>query len=139
MASSACSSTQNPPKKAPNVTYIDLTSDEASPQQHHAIINTTLALTICWDQCYTLCCLSTVRTRDDSVVWSSMVKTVRAIKILGVVWYKGREDFVSFRKMITSQLQGKLWLYDEVRTRHCLFCHHQIGEDCWDSRFDESK
>ncbi|GKE49463.1 hypothetical protein Tco_1480721 [Tanacetum coccineum] len=30
--------------------------------------------------------------------------------------------------MITSQLQGKLWLYDEVRTRLCLFCHHQIGE-----------
>ncbi|GKA31421.1 ribonuclease H-like domain-containing protein, partial [Tanacetum coccineum] len=24
------------------------------------------------------------------------------------------EDFVSFREMITSQLQGKLWLYDEV-------------------------
>ncbi|GJR62040.1 putative ribonuclease H-like domain-containing protein [Tanacetum coccineum] len=43
------------------------------------------------------------------------------------------EDFVSFREMITSQLQGKLWLYDEVRTRLCLFCHHQIGEDCWDS------
>ena len=21
----------------------------------------------------------------------------------------------------------------EVRTRLCLFCHHQIGEDCWDS------
>ncbi|GJY95559.1 putative ribonuclease H-like domain-containing protein [Tanacetum coccineum] len=31
------------------------------------------------------------------------------------------------REMITSQLQGKLWLYDEVRTRLCLFCHHQIG------------
>ncbi|GJU68836.1 hypothetical protein Tco_1255095 [Tanacetum coccineum] len=42
------------------------------------------------------------------------------------------EDFVSFKEMITSQLQGKLWLYDEVRTRLCLFCHHQIGEDCWD-------
>ncbi|GJR68665.1 hypothetical protein Tco_0014730 [Tanacetum coccineum] len=27
--------------------------------------------------------------------------------------YKG--SFVSFREMITSQLQGKLWLYDEVR------------------------
>ncbi|GJS94444.1 hypothetical protein Tco_0801412 [Tanacetum coccineum] len=26
------------------------------------------------------------------------------------------EDFVSFREIITSQLQGKLWLYDEVRT-----------------------
>ncbi|GJS97120.1 putative reverse transcriptase domain-containing protein [Tanacetum coccineum] len=25
------------------------------------------------------------------------------------------EDFVSFREMITTQLQGKLWLYDEVR------------------------
>ncbi|GKC39505.1 hypothetical protein Tco_1051889, partial [Tanacetum coccineum] len=30
------------------------------------------------------------------------------------------EDFVSFREIITSQLQGKLWLYDEVRTQ--LFC-----------------
>ncbi|GJR97011.1 hypothetical protein Tco_0269185 [Tanacetum coccineum] len=47
----------------------------------------------------------------------------------------GEDDlnFVSFKEMITSQLQGKLWLYDEVRTRLCLFCHHQIGEDCWDS------
>ncbi|GKD37165.1 hypothetical protein Tco_1257372 [Tanacetum coccineum] len=25
------------------------------------------------------------------------------------------DDFVSFREMITSQLQGKLWLYDEVQ------------------------
>ncbi|GJV61349.1 retrovirus-related pol polyprotein from transposon TNT 1-94 [Tanacetum coccineum] len=34
--------------------------------------------------------------------------------ILGVAWYKGlRGSFVSFREMITSQLQGKLWLYDE--------------------------
>ncbi|GJV77804.1 hypothetical protein Tco_1509388 [Tanacetum coccineum] len=40
---------------------------------------------------------------------------------------------VLYWEMITSQLQGKLWLYDEVRTRLCLFCHHQIGEDCWDS------
>ncbi|GJR23388.1 putative ribonuclease H-like domain-containing protein [Tanacetum coccineum] len=39
----------------------------------------------------------------------------------------------AIREMITSQLQGKLWLYNEVRTRLCLFCHHQIGEDCWDS------
>ncbi|GJT77864.1 hypothetical protein Tco_1044589 [Tanacetum coccineum] len=46
MASSTCSSTQNPPKKAPKVTYIDLTSNEASPQQHHATIDTTLALII---------------------------------------------------------------------------------------------
>ncbi|GJY68051.1 hypothetical protein Tco_0471033 [Tanacetum coccineum] len=46
MASSACSSTQNPPKKASKVTYIDLTSNEASPQPHHATIDTTLALTI---------------------------------------------------------------------------------------------
>ncbi|GJR33495.1 hypothetical protein Tco_1209179 [Tanacetum coccineum] len=43
------------------------------------------------------------------------------------------EVFVSFREMITSQLQGKLWLYDEVHTRLCLFFHHQTGEDCWDS------
>ncbi|GJZ64111.1 putative reverse transcriptase domain-containing protein [Tanacetum coccineum] len=43
------------------------------------------------------------------------------------------EDFVSFKEMITSQLQEKLWLYDEVRMRLCLFCHHQIGEDYWDS------
>ncbi|GJR79126.1 hypothetical protein Tco_0149911 [Tanacetum coccineum] len=48
-------------------------------------------------------------------------------------------SFVSFREMITSQLQEKLWLYDEVRTRLCLFCHHQIGEDCWDFRFDDYK
>ncbi|GJR25803.1 hypothetical protein Tco_1102035 [Tanacetum coccineum] len=47
MASSVCSSTQNPPKKAPReVTYIDYTSNEASRKQHHATIDTTLALTI---------------------------------------------------------------------------------------------
>ncbi|GJU41138.1 hypothetical protein Tco_1194095, partial [Tanacetum coccineum] len=37
--------------------------------------------------------------------------------ILGVAWYKGnllKGKFVSFREMITSQLQGKLWLYDEA-------------------------
>ncbi|GJW97556.1 hypothetical protein Tco_0179364 [Tanacetum coccineum] len=46
MASSAFSSTQNTPKKDSKVTYIDLTSNEASPQPHHAIIDTTLSLTI---------------------------------------------------------------------------------------------
>ncbi|GJY95078.1 hypothetical protein Tco_0904802 [Tanacetum coccineum] len=46
MASSACSFTQNPPKKASKVTYIDLTFNEASPQSHHATIDTTFALTI---------------------------------------------------------------------------------------------
>ncbi|GJU29298.1 putative ribonuclease H-like domain-containing protein [Tanacetum coccineum] len=47
MASSTCSSTQNLPKKAPKeVTYIDLTSNEASPQQQYATIDTTLALAI---------------------------------------------------------------------------------------------
>ncbi|GKA95126.1 putative ribonuclease H-like domain-containing protein [Tanacetum coccineum] len=35
---------------------------------------------------------------------------------------------ISGLEMITSQLQGKLWLYDKVRTRLCLFCHHQIGQ-----------
>ncbi|GJR07060.1 hypothetical protein Tco_0530044 [Tanacetum coccineum] len=62
---------------------------------------------------------------DLQKYWQQMVKqspydTVRAM-------------FGFHREMITSQLQGKLWLYDEVRTRLCLFCHHQIGEDCWDS------
>ncbi|GJQ94244.1 hypothetical protein Tco_0005383 [Tanacetum coccineum] len=33
------------------------------------------------------------------------------------------EDFVSFREMITSQLQGKLWLYDEVRAQ----CSHLLS------------
>ncbi|GKB30704.1 hypothetical protein Tco_0870105 [Tanacetum coccineum] len=56
------------------------------------------------------------------------------LQLIYVWWHvQGDLDFVSFREMITSQLQGKLWLYDEVRTRLCLFCHHQIGEDCWDS------
>ncbi|GKB21701.1 hypothetical protein Tco_0855624, partial [Tanacetum coccineum] len=32
----------------------------------------------------------------------------------GVIPTGGDLDFVSFREMITSQLQGKLWLYDEV-------------------------
>ena len=44
MASSACSSTQNPPKKNQKISYIDLTSNESSPQPNHAQVNTTLAL-----------------------------------------------------------------------------------------------
>ncbi|GJT51511.1 putative ribonuclease H-like domain-containing protein [Tanacetum coccineum] len=38
------------------------------------------------------------------------------------------EDFVSFREMITSQLQGKLWLYDEVRLMHKRLQMSSMGE-----------
>ncbi|GJV28466.1 hypothetical protein Tco_1384914 [Tanacetum coccineum] len=62
-----------------------------------------------------------------------------ALKVKKEVSEKGRKNSKRKMVMITSQLQGKLWLYDEVRTRLCLFCHHQIGEDCWDSRFDDDK
>ena len=44
MASSACSSTKNPPKKTRKISYIDLTSNESSPQPNHVQVNTTLAL-----------------------------------------------------------------------------------------------
>ncbi|GJW69182.1 hypothetical protein Tco_0123606 [Tanacetum coccineum] len=50
MASSACSSTQNPPRKLAKSEYIDLTSNETSPQPSQlnpiVTIDTTLALTI---------------------------------------------------------------------------------------------
>ncbi|GJV85852.1 hypothetical protein Tco_1525750 [Tanacetum coccineum] len=50
MASSACSSTQNPPRKLAKIDYIDLTSNETSPQPSQlnpiVTIDTTLALTI---------------------------------------------------------------------------------------------
>ncbi|GJQ89769.1 hypothetical protein Tco_0000908 [Tanacetum coccineum] len=36
------------------------------------------------------------------------------------------EDFVSFREMITSQLQGKLWLYDEVHEQ--IDSQHVVSE-----------
>ncbi|GKA49968.1 hypothetical protein Tco_0743041 [Tanacetum coccineum] len=40
-----------------------------------------------------------------------------------------KEDFVSFREMITSQLQGKLRLYDESsRKRLCLFVIIKLGK-----------
>nr|GEX50385.1 hypothetical protein [Tanacetum cinerariifolium] len=45
MASSANSSTQNPPRKAPRINFIDLSSNESSLIQNIPI-NTTLALTI---------------------------------------------------------------------------------------------
>ncbi|GKD02440.1 hypothetical protein Tco_1177414, partial [Tanacetum coccineum] len=35
------------------------------------------------------------------------------------------EVFVSFREMITSQLQGKLWLYDEVGDEAV---HKELGD-----------
>ncbi|GJU50364.1 hypothetical protein Tco_1244467 [Tanacetum coccineum] len=38
-----------------------------------------------------------------------------------------KEDFVSFREMIHISLQEAL-LFDEVSTRLCLFCSHQMGK-----------
>ncbi|GKB79092.1 hypothetical protein Tco_0945987 [Tanacetum coccineum] len=49
IASSASSSTQNPPRKLPRTDFIDLSSNESSPFQNHPInttLDTTLALTI---------------------------------------------------------------------------------------------
>ncbi|GJT37701.1 hypothetical protein Tco_0937566 [Tanacetum coccineum] len=50
MASSACSSTQNPPRKLVKIDYIDLSSNETSPQPSqlnpNTTIDTTLALTM---------------------------------------------------------------------------------------------
>ncbi|GKD94119.1 hypothetical protein Tco_1373956 [Tanacetum coccineum] len=49
MASSANSSTQNPPRKVPRTDFIDLSSNESSPIQNIPInttLDTTLALTI---------------------------------------------------------------------------------------------
>ncbi|GKB05593.1 retrovirus-related pol polyprotein from transposon TNT 1-94, partial [Tanacetum coccineum] len=53
-----------------------------------------------------------ISTSGEALIKGFMMKF-----ILGVAWYKGnllKGKFVSFREMITSQLQGKLWLYDEV-------------------------
>ncbi|GKA70562.1 putative ribonuclease H-like domain-containing protein [Tanacetum coccineum] len=44
-----------------------------------------------------------------------------------------RGSFVSFREMITSQLQGKLWLYDEVRG-NTIYTDHidlRLGGNVW--------
>ncbi|GJS44500.1 hypothetical protein Tco_0569543 [Tanacetum coccineum] len=50
MASSACSSTQNPPRKLAKIDYIDLSSNETSPNHSqlnpNTTIHTTLALTM---------------------------------------------------------------------------------------------
>ncbi|GJT34533.1 putative reverse transcriptase domain-containing protein [Tanacetum coccineum] len=40
-----------------------------------------------------------------------------------VEFHRKLGSFVSFREMITSQLQGKLWLYDEVRAQ----CSHLLS------------
>ncbi|GKA59288.1 ribonuclease H-like domain-containing protein [Tanacetum coccineum] len=45
-----------------------------------------------------------------------------------VIYHIFDDEVELLGEMITSQLQGKLWLYDEFRTRTCLFCHHQIGQ-----------
>ncbi|GJR43578.1 hypothetical protein Tco_1311681, partial [Tanacetum coccineum] len=44
------------------------------------------------------------------------------------------EDFVSFREMITSQLQGKLWLYDEVRVDNRPSMLDKTQYSSWASR-----
>ncbi|GJU34151.1 retrotransposon protein, putative, ty1-copia subclass [Tanacetum coccineum] len=62
----------------------------------------------------------------------------------------GHEDLVDhgFNEIplgdVTSQLLGEaLWLYrSEVPVRDFLFglsCHSNVGDDCWESRFDETK
>ncbi|GJV23406.1 hypothetical protein Tco_1376101 [Tanacetum coccineum] len=52
--------------------------------------------------------------------FSSLQDRDRKLIICGDMIQRKLGSFVSFREMITSQLQGKLWLYDEVRTRLCL-------------------
>ncbi|GJU80609.1 putative ribonuclease H-like domain-containing protein [Tanacetum coccineum] len=52
---------------------------------------------------------------------SVVVYTAHVLDLLSLMWHGTKEiylkgSFVSFREMITSQLQGKLWLYDEVFT-----------------------
>ncbi|GJT66112.1 hypothetical protein Tco_1017592 [Tanacetum coccineum] len=81
--------------------------------------------------------------QDQTVLGKDYSNLLIADSLLKTIWFinapcYGNEALASPKskgiwEMITSQLQGKLWLYDEVRTRLCLFCHHQIGEDCWDS------
>ncbi|GJR70865.1 hypothetical protein Tco_0016930 [Tanacetum coccineum] len=44
----------------------------------------------------------------------SYISWVSQLIICGDMIQRKLESFVSFREMITSQLQGKLWLYDEV-------------------------
>ncbi|GJU28697.1 hypothetical protein Tco_1167318 [Tanacetum coccineum] len=86
--------------------------------------------------CYDPSCIS---TKDPYWIMTKMERRLQRYDLQLIMsgdmaGYKGNGKFiVSFREMITSQLQGKLWLYDEVRTQLCLFCHHQIGDDCWDS------
>ncbi|GJY57849.1 reverse transcriptase domain-containing protein [Tanacetum coccineum] len=58
---------------------------------------------------------STARANlSTTEVYESTAHSLFKISVKGKLSTK--EDFVSFREMITSQLQGKLWLYDEVRT-----------------------
>ncbi|GJS69306.1 hypothetical protein Tco_0702147 [Tanacetum coccineum] len=46
MASSACSSTQNPPRKVAKIDYINLSSNETSPNHSQLNPNTTIDTTL---------------------------------------------------------------------------------------------
>lgn len=54
----------------------------------------------------------------------------------GMAWIKGKTYLFHSGRCLHLNLSTSS---REVRTRLCLFCHHQIGEDCWDSWFDVTK
>ena len=56
-----------------------------------------------------------------------------------VAWHglRGRQD--CFHSWVRFNYLNFSTSSREVRTRTCLFCHHQIGEDCWVYRFNETK
>ncbi|GJU68724.1 hypothetical protein Tco_1254983, partial [Tanacetum coccineum] len=62
--------------------------------------------------------LPVLKFKDKFMLLSVYVLVLLAVKAVlpGDIKSRGSIDyFVSFKEMITSQLQGKLWLYDEVR------------------------
>ncbi|GJX94882.1 putative ribonuclease H-like domain-containing protein [Tanacetum coccineum] len=55
-----------------------------------------------------------VKRGSKNITTARSISTAKLI-ICGDMIQRKLGSFVSFREMITSQLQGKLWLYDEVR------------------------
>ncbi|GJW25101.1 hypothetical protein Tco_0038912 [Tanacetum coccineum] len=90
---------------------------------------------------------STARCESTAVMFEGTASFIREGKIIMARIWRFIEEVIMkkieyclfdvvvefHREMITSQLQGKLRLYDEVRARTLfVLSSFKIGDDCWE-------
>ena len=73
-----------------------------------------------------------VRGGKDHISYVPYLLITKRGRDVGVAWHglRGRQDLFHSGRCLHLNFSTSP---REVRTRLCLFCHHQIGEDCWDS------